>query len=54
MSFAADDHEAIRRRLEELAAEKALALSGSTLPVEEPKNMESWAAYMMGHDYDPA
>jgi hypothetical protein len=32
MSFAADDHEAIRRRLEELAAERQLALTGSTVP----------------------
>lgn len=31
MSKAADDYEAIRRRLEELAAEKNLALTGSTL-----------------------
>jgi len=53
MSFAADDHEAIRRRLEEIAAERQLALTGSTVPVEEVKT-ESWAAYMMGHDYDPA
>jgi hypothetical protein len=37
MSFAADDHETIRRRLEEIAAEKALALTGSTIPEKQPE-----------------
>ena len=32
---AADDFEAIRRRLEELAAEKSLALTGSSVPQAE-------------------
>jgi hypothetical protein len=36
MSYAADDYEAIRRRAEEIKAERNLALTGSTLS-EEPK-----------------
>lgn len=39
MTKAADDYETIRRRLEELAAEKNLALTGSTVE-EEPKSTE--------------
>mgnify|MGYP000435116302 FL=1 len=54
MNFAADDFEAIRRREEEIKAERALILTGTAVPVEEPKNTESWASYMMGYDYDPA
>jgi len=40
---AADDFEAIRRRLEELAAEKQVALTGSSAPVqaEEPISVET-------------
>ena len=44
-----EDYEAIRRRLEELAAERNLALTGSSAPVqtaEEPKVWPMWA-------YDP-
>jgi hypothetical protein len=55
MSFAADDYEAIRRRAEEIKAERNLALTGSALE-EEPKVGEvaiNWA-YGLGHDYDPA
>jgi hypothetical protein len=40
MSFAADDYEAIRRRAEEIKAERNLALTGSAL-LEEPKAVES-------------
>lgn len=41
MSFAADDDETIRRRLEEIAAERNLALTGSTL-TEEPKETKKF------------
>lgn len=57
MSYLADDTAAIRARMEELKAERQLALTGSSAPVEEAKTeakTEGWAAYMMGHDYDPA
>lgn len=54
MNYAADDHEAIRRRMEELAAERALALTGSTLP-EEPKVGEVTIGWpFSAADYDPA
>lgn len=45
---AADDFEAIRRRLEELAAEKSLALTGSTLEekAEAPKGFDADGMYM--------
>jgi hypothetical protein len=46
MSYAADDYEAIRRRAEEIKAERNLALTGSTL--EEPKVGEvamGWPMY---------
>ena len=33
-TYAADDYEAIRRRAEEIQAERNLALTGSTLPEE--------------------
>lgn len=42
MTKAADDFETIRRRLEELAAEKNLALTGST--IEEPKIWPMYSA----------
>jgi hypothetical protein len=42
MSYAADDFESIRRREEEIKAERQLALTGSTVP--EPKVGE----YAMG------
>lgn len=51
---AIDDFEAIRRRAEEIAAERNLALTGSTL--EEPKVGEvaiSWPMYAAA-DYDPS
>ena len=63
MSFAADDYEAIRRRAEEIKAERNLALTGSTL--DEPVNVlvgegtgvltvnPPWP-YAMTADYDPA
>lgn len=35
MSFAADDTESIARRLKEIEAEKQLALTGSSAPVDE-------------------
>ena len=34
MSFAADDTEAIRRRLEEIEAERKLALTGTSAPAK--------------------
>lgn len=34
MSYAADDHEAIRRRMEELQAERDLALTGSAVHIQ--------------------
>jgi hypothetical protein len=55
MIYAADDYEAIRRRAEEIKAERNLALTGSTLE-EEPKVGEvspAWP-YAMTADYDPA
>lgn len=42
MSYAADDHEAIRRRLEEIAAERQLALTGSTLEEAKPEPVVDW------------
>jgi hypothetical protein len=61
---AVEDFEAIRRRQEEIAAERNLALTGSTLP-EEPKVGEvamGWSMTWTGGaggaggaaDYDPA
>lgn len=55
MSYLADDSAAIKARLEELVAEKKLALTGSSAEVKEPKIGE----YAMGWpynsaDYDPA
>jgi hypothetical protein len=55
-TYAADDYEAIRRRAEEIKAERNLALTGSTLP-EEPKIGEvamGWPMYGYTADYDPA
>jgi hypothetical protein len=55
MSYAADDYEAIRRRAEEIKAERNLALTGTTLP-EETKVGEvspAWP-YATTYDYDPA
>lgn len=61
MSYAADDHEAIRRRLEEIAAERNLALTGSTVPVEDKtqdlyKQLWGSTGYTIftAADYDPA
>jgi hypothetical protein len=53
MSFAADDYEAIRRRAEEIKAERNLALTGTTLP-EEPKVGEVAINWSYAADYDPA
>lgn len=50
---AADDYESIARHLKELEAEKQLALTGSSAPVDLGKVGEyamGWAA----PDYDPA
>ena len=49
MSKIADDAEAIRRRLEEIEAEKQLALTGSSAPQEEVKPIES--VYGLYGDY---
>ena len=54
--YAADDYESIRRRAEEIQAERNLALKGTTLP-EEPKVGEvaiGWPMYGYTADYDPA
>jgi len=58
MSYAADDYESIRRRQEEITAERNLALTGSTaqVPLEEAKVGEyaiGWP-YTVAADYDPA
>ena len=56
MSYLADDSAAIKARLEELAAEKKLALTGSSAP-EQPKLVGDYAVnyvYGIGTDYDPA
>lgn len=54
MSYAADDYEAIRRREEEIKAERSLALTGSTLedakPTEPPTEID-WTKWQMGTDY---
>lgn len=54
MTFQADKYEEIRRRAEEIAAERNLALTGSTL--EEPKAevAKVWPMYGYTADYDPA
>jgi hypothetical protein len=47
MTYAVDDHEYIRRRAEEIKAERNLALTGTTLS-EEPKVGEyakEWPMY---------
>jgi hypothetical protein len=52
MTKAADDCEAIRRRLEEIEAEQKLALTGSSAPTQEqPKEIESVYGYGGGIDY---
>jgi len=54
MSFAADDFEAIRRREEEIKAERNLILTGSATEPESKKT-EGWSMYgTIGYDYDPA
>lgn len=52
MSYAADDYESIRRRAEEIQAERNLALKGTTL--EEPKVGEVAINWSYAADYDPA
>ena len=47
MTKAADDFEAIRRRIEELKAERDLALTGTTVPVEDPKETKEFDIYGM-------
>lgn len=50
-TYAADDHEAIRRRMEELKAERSLALTGSSAPAEEAKPAPDYGFYgLHGHD----
>jgi hypothetical protein len=58
MSYLADDSAAIKARLEEIAAEKRLALTGSSAP-EQPKEVSGgYGEYAMGWtvaaDFDPA
>jgi hypothetical protein len=53
MSYLADDSAAIKARLEELMAEKQLALTGSSAPVTEKVGEAGWP-YGLGADYDPA
>ena len=54
MSYAADDFEAIRRREEEIKAERSLILTGSTLegakPTEAPAEID-WTKWQLGTDY---
>ena len=55
MSYLADDAAAIEARLEEIAAEKRLALTGSSAPApEKVGEVAINYAYSMGYDYDPA
>jgi hypothetical protein len=56
MSYAVDDTDAIRRRMEEIKAAKDLALTGSSAPItgQEPKIGEyatGWP-YTAAADYD--
>jgi hypothetical protein len=55
MSYLADDSAAIKARLEELVAEKQLALTGGSAPVTEKVGEAAlgWP-YGLGADYDPA
>jgi hypothetical protein len=53
MSYAADDYEVIRRRAEEIKAERNLALTGSTLEEKVGEVSPAWP-YAMTVDYDPA
>lgn len=61
MTFAANDFEAIRRRQEELKAERDLALTGSTIAQHDAATGETveytlakgWPMYV-ATDYDPA
>jgi hypothetical protein len=51
MSYVADDHEAIRRRLEEIRADRQLVLTGSTIedakPTEAPAEID-WTKWNTG------
>ena len=51
--YAAEDFEAIRRRTEELKAERDLALTGSSVPAEVGEAAIGWPMYAAA-DYDPA
>jgi hypothetical protein len=56
MSYAADDVEAIARRMKELQAERDLALKGTSAPVDgqetKPEAPYGYAGYMSGYcDY---
>ena len=56
MSYLADDSAAIKARMEEIKADRQLALTGSSAP-EQPKEVEvSYGEYAMGWPYttDPA
>jgi len=58
--YHADDAPAIKRRMEEIQAERMRAIMGK--PIEETKEVPTaggWAMYgtgsgNLGHDYDPA
>jgi hypothetical protein len=54
MSYAADDYEAIRRRAEEIKAERNLALTGSTLEETKVGEVSPAWPYAVAYDYDPA
>jgi hypothetical protein len=58
MSYLADDAPAIRRRMEEIRAERDLALKGTSAPVDgqetKPKAPYGYSSYMSGQGYDPA
>jgi hypothetical protein len=53
MTFQVEDFEAIRRRQEEIRAEKDLALTGSSVPAEVGEVAVGWP-YFAAADYDPA
>ena len=50
MSYLADDTAAIKARMEEIKADKQLALTGSNAP-EQPKEVEAGYGYAGGIDY---
>jgi hypothetical protein len=54
MNYAIDDFEAIRRRQEEIAAERNLALTGSTLPEVHTETGGIVGEVAFGWAYNPA